>query len=206
MMLLALLSLEKIYLSCAIFGASIFVIRMILMLAGGDVSDADMDIDVDADIDVDVDADVDADADADGDTDIDAGLKLLTVQGVMAFVMMFGLTGYAMITRPGVSAVVTLVLSTLVGIFTMWLIAKAFAVMRSLQSGGESRSLDQTVGEECTVYLTIPAEGTGKVQLKVGDHLRIVDATSEHKEELATGERVRVAYTLDSRTVVVHKL
>lgn len=188
----------KFYLGCAVFGATLFVLRTVLMLAGADSADADG-----ADLDFDVDADADLDLD-DAEGDIDAGLRLLTLQGLTAFVMMFGLTGYGITKGSAVGAVLTLAASLVVGVFTLWLVAKAFAVMKGLQSSGTT-SLQAAAGEEGVVYLRIPAGGTGKVQVKVGQHLRVVDATSEDKEDICTGERVVVEYTLDGRTLVVRR-
>ena len=56
-LMIAALPVEKIYLGCGIFGASIFIIRMLLMLIGADSSDADIG-DFDADLDVDLPAGV----------------------------------------------------------------------------------------------------------------------------------------------------
>jgi len=199
--LLTATSLEKLYLGCGLFGASIFVIRMILMLVGADGGDdADMDMDVDAD----VDTDADFDADGDLDLDVDVGLRLLTLQGLMAFVMMFGFTGYALTRSSAITAPFTLLASGAVGAFTMWLVAKLFALMMKLQSSG-TVTLDAATGEEGTVYLTIPTDGTGKVSVKVGQHLKVVDAVTEGGRDLTTGERVYVEYALDGRTLVVRR-
>jgi len=116
----------------------------------------------------------------------------------------FGLTGYGITKGSALGAVLTLAASLAVGVFTLWLVAKAFAVMKGLQSSGTT-SLQTAAGEEGVVYLSIPAGGTGKVQVKVGQHLRVVDATSEDKEDIHTGERVVVEYTLDGLTLVVRR-
>ena len=207
---LAAMPIEKTYLACGLFGASIFIIRMVLMLAGAGDSDADVG-DVDADLSGDMDADFD-DVDVDhgesdaSDADVDIGLHILTVQGLMAFVMMFGFTGYAISTGSGLGGVITMLASTGVGVFTMWLVARLMLLMKSLQSSG-TVSLDSAVGEEGSVYLTISAGGVGKVSVKVGHNLKVVDAVCEDKQqEIRTGERVSVAYTMDGRTLVVNKV
>lgn len=198
-MLFAALPLEKIYLSFGLFGASIFIIRMVLMLIGADGSDADIgDVDVDADIDA---GDVD-----DSELDIDAGLHILTVQGLMAFVMMFGFTGYAMSSGATVGTFLTMLASTTVGIFTMWLVARLLTLMKSLQNSG-TVSLSSAVGGEGSVYLSIPAGGIGKVSVKVGQSLKVVDAVCEDKQiRIETGERVSVTGADGGRHLIVKRI
>jgi len=188
---------EKLYLVCGIFGAAIFIVRMVLMLVGADGAEAEADVDIDADGGVDA---------ADGDTDLDAdvGLRLLTFQGLTAFAMMFGFTGYALTRSSVITAPFTLLASAAVGAFTMWLVAKLFALMMKLQSSG-TVTLDAATGEEGTVYLTIPADGTGQVRVKVGNHLKVVDAVTEEGEAIKTGERIYVEYAMDGRTLVVRR-
>ena len=189
--------LEKIYLACAVFGGGFFILRTILMLSG--IGDTDSDVDTDA-------ADFDHGDFDHGDLDhgdhvddmdhgdhghSDSGLKLLTVQGLTAFIMMFGLTGFAISRGSVLGSIVTVAIGVLVGIFAMWLVAKGFALMRSLQSSGNIQIYD-AIGEEGSVYLTIPAEGIGKIRIIISGRLKVVDAVSQDKVELKTGARVRV--------------
>ena len=185
--------LEKIYLACAVFGGGFFVLRTILMLTG--IGDTDSDVDADA-----VDFDHGSFDHGDHADDIDhgehghgdSGLKLLTIQGLTAFVMMFGLTGFAVSRSSVLGSVLTIAIGLLVGLFAMWLVARGFALMRSLQSSGTMRPYD-AIGEEGTVYLTIPADGVGKIQVTISGRLMVVDAVSQDKVQLKTGERVRVS-------------
>jgi len=189
--------LEKIFLICAIFGGGLFILRTILMLIGI----GDTDVDADADMDVDAHADVDS-TDLDHDhgrlDDIDhgdhdaGGLRFLTLQGLTAFIMMFGLTGYGFSRSSALGSLIIIIISILFGLFAMWLIAKGFAVMRSLQSSGNMQIYD-AMGEEGSVYLTIPANGIGKIQIIVSGRLMVMDAVSQDKVELKTGERVCVS-------------
>jgi hypothetical protein len=195
--------LEKVYLACAVFGGGFFVLRTILMLAG--LGDTHPDVDtVDmghmeighGDTDhgnLDHDDDHVEDIDHGDHAHVDeGGLKLLTIQGLTAFVMMFGLTGFALSRSSLLGSIMTIVVGGLVGFFAMWLIAKGFALMRSLQSSGTMQIYD-AMGEEGTVYLTIPPEGIGKVQITISGRLMVMDAVSQDKVALKTGERVRVS-------------
>jgi hypothetical protein len=181
--------LEKIYLMCAILGGVFFVFRTILMLAG--IGDSDSDTDTGAgDFDHDIGHGDHVDHGDHGDHD--AGLRLLTLQGLTAFIMMFGATGFAFSRGSFLSNVMTFIVGAAAGLFAMWLVAKGFALMRSMQSTGTMRISD-AIGEEGTVYLTIPADGIGKIQVVISGRLMVVDAVSQDKVELKTGARVCVS-------------
>ncbi len=194
--ILAIVSAERFYLACGIFGAAIFILRMILMLVGADGDHGDF-----GHLPDDISGDV-HDGFAHGD--VDPGLRLLTLQGIVAFVMMFGLTGYALSHNAKAAVLPTLLGSVAMGGVTMWLLAKTFKLMASLESSG-TVTLDAATGEQGTVYLTIAPGGVGKVQVKVGSHLRVVDAVSNQNKELKTGERIVVESALDGHTLVVAK-
>ncbi len=191
--------LEQIYLMCAIFGGGLFILRTILMLAGIGDAHSGTGIDTDAGMHIDTDSgDTDydhghlEDIDHGDHGDYDAGLKLLTIQGITAFAMMFGLTGFAFSRSTFLGSIMTAVVGIVVGLFAMWLVAKGFALMRSLQSTGTMR-LSDAIGEEGTVYLTIPAEGIGKVQITISGRLMVMDAVSQEEVLLKTGARVCVS-------------
>jgi len=77
-----LTGLELFFLICAFLGGAMFLIRLVLQMVGGN-SDVDTDIDVGhADV-------VHADS--------DVSFKLLTLQGLTAFFMMFGLVGFVLL-------------------------------------------------------------------------------------------------------------
>lgn len=181
--------LEKIYLMCAILGGAFFVLRTVLMLAG--MGDHSSDTDGGGG-----DFDHDFDHGDSGDhvdhVDHDAGLRLLTLQGLTAFIMMFGATGFAFSRGSFLNNVMTFIIGAAVGLFAMWLVAKGFALMRSLQCTGTMRISD-AIGEEASVYLTIPADGIGKIQVVISGRLMVVDAVSQDKVQLKTGARVCVS-------------
>ena len=195
----------RIYAVCSLVGAGIFLLRIVLMLIG--IGGADLDVDVHVDLDGLDGAHIpDGDVDVDAHGALDADLHLLSVQGISAFIMMFGLTGWGMTHGNVAGAVIILVLSLVMGLFTMFLVGKLFQMAMRLQSSG-TVTLQSAGGQEGTVYLTIKPGGTGKVQVRVGQALQVVDAVSEDAEaEIKTGERVMVQYTTDGRTLVVKKI
>jgi membrane protein implicated in regulation of membrane protease activity len=163
--------LEKLFLACAVAGGAVFVLRTVLMLLG--VGD-----------------DHEMHDSADGH-DGDAGARLLSIQGVSAFLMMFGLVGLALLRQSHVPAPAAATLATLAGVASMWGIAQVFRWMRKLQSSG-TLDLRHAIGKEGVVYLTVrPGQG-GQVQVTVQGRLGVFEARSDGAQEIATGRSIRV--------------
>lgn len=177
--------LEKFYTLCAIFGGLLFVIRLALQFLGGDSGFDDMDVDIDG-----------------GDADL--SFKVLSFQGLTSFFMMFGLVGIALRRQSGVSVPWSMAGAMAAGLATVWVIGQIFSFMKGLQSSG-TVDIQNAVGQEGTVYLTIPAEGTGKARLTIQDHLKVLDAISEHKVKLETGQRIRVVRVVAGNLLAVEK-
>jgi cytochrome bd-type quinol oxidase subunit 2 len=201
--------IEKMYLVCAIFGGILFVVRLILQFAGGDSGG---DSDVGGAADVDVAADV-SDVHVDGGFehagadmhDSYLSFKILSFQGLTAFFMMFGLVGLAMKRQTDQSAAASLCAATAAGLGTVWLIGLIFRKAATLQASGNI-NLRNAVGQEGEIYLTIPADGTGKAKVTVQERLRIYEAISKDKVEIATGQRVRVVEVTPQDVLVVEKI
>ena len=198
--LASLSGLEKIFLACAVFGGGLFVLRTILMLAGFGDSDSDTDAGDVHDLDDHLD-----DLDHATHSGADAGLRILTIQGLTSFAMMFGLTGFAISRSSLLGSVLAIAIGILVGVFAMWLIAKGFALMRSLQSSG-TRQIYEAMGQEGTVYLTIPAEGIGKVQVTISGRLTVADAVSLDNVTLKTGQRVCISEVDSAGMLAVRRI
>ncbi len=190
-MLENLTSLEIIYVGCATFGGSLFVIWTVMMFMG--VGDMDMDTDVSAD----------GVGDADGMADTDASFKLLSFHGIMSFMMMFGLVGFAVIRNFG-SDGGSILAASAAGFISVWIIGQIFASAKSLQSSG-SLNMQNAVGAVGTVYLRVPAEGIGKVQITVQQHMKVYDGMSKTRKELDTGSKVKVLEVTSDGVLVVEK-
>jgi len=198
--------LEKLFAICAIGGGVLFVFRLVLMLLGGDSDageiDGDLDIDVDMDMDIDVDADIDVDGHVDaGDTDI--SFKLLSLQALMTFFMMFGLVGLALLRQSKVAPPWALLGASAAGVASVWIMKKIYMSMKKLQSAGNIR-IKNAIGQVGTVYLTIPSDGTGKVRITIQDHLKVYDAISEPNGlEIKTDQRIQVVRVTSGNILVV---
>jgi membrane protein implicated in regulation of membrane protease activity len=183
---LSLSGLEKVFFVCAAVSAFLFVIRMGLMILGGDDS-----------------GEVDLDADFD---DMGHGFQLLTIHGLNAFSLMFGLVGLALSRQSGASAGWSIIGGLVAGMLTMAVFAKLMEMMLNLQSSG-TVNVRNAVGRDGTVYLQIQAGGTGKVQLVVQNRLRIYDAKSEDKEQqIDTGEPIQVVEVIGANLLIVKKI
>lgn len=177
--------LELVFTLCALVGGVFFVIRMVLFMLG--VGDGD--------------GDFDGDPDAGGD----AGTSGLSIQGITAFFMMFGLVGLALLRSSGVGPTIAILGGAAAGFLALWASSQLYRFFRRLQSSGNVR-LESAVGEDATVYLTIPERGIGKIQVVVGGRLRTFDARAEGAGSFSTGQRVRVTRVIDGNVFVVTEL
>jgi len=203
--------LEKIFVASAIFGGGLVLIRLVLMLMGGD-GDGDVgdvgDVDVgDMDVgDVDV-GDVDA-GDADiGDVDHGAlsSFHVLSLQSISGFLLLFGLVGLAVNRIEGAGSVWAVLAGGVAGIAMIWILGFLMAGLKSLQSSG-TLNLKAAVGVEGKVYLRIPPDGMGKVEIPLQGGMSIFDARSDDKETIPSGERVKVTAVAAGNVMVVRKV
>jgi len=176
-------SFEIFFLACALIGGFFVLIRLILQFAGGD-SDIDTDVDIDA-----------------HHTDADAGFKLLSMHGLTSFLMMFGLVGLAFYRQNQAGFFVSIVGGTGAGLASVWVIGRLFSLVTRLQSSG-TIGIESAVGGEGTVYLTIPAGGTGRVLITFNNRQREFDAMARNAAEIATGKRVRVTEVRGNMVIV----
>jgi membrane protein implicated in regulation of membrane protease activity len=132
-----------------------------------------------------------------------ASFKLLSMQGLTAFFMMFGLVGLALL-RANLAVILTVAGAAAAGMFTVWVITMIFSQMGRLQSEG-TLNVQNAIGETGSVYLAIPVQGSGQVRVTVQGALRILDAISPEDEKIETGAKVRVTGVVDSHTLIVER-
>ena len=95
------------------------------------------------------------DIDADH-VDSDVGFKLLSLQSLTAFLMMFGLVGLALYRQNGVCFGGSIVGACLAGLISVWVLGRLFAWFDRLQSRGTLQT-SMVIGCKVSVYLTISA-------------------------------------------------
>jgi membrane protein implicated in regulation of membrane protease activity len=208
--------LNLFFLVCASVGLALLVVRIIFMIAGvghgaggadvhADVAGHDVPAGDGADADQPAVDNAGADShDASHHGSSDTSFTMLTLQGIMGFLLMFGLTGYMLNSFAAAGGIIASAGAIAVGIASMWLIARLFSLLLTLQSSG-TVDITNAMGQEGTVYLTIPPGGVGKVQVVVQGRLLEYEAVSDEKVELKPGVNVMVVY-YKGNTLVVHKI
>lgn len=169
--------LEMFFLACAIIGGFFVFVKFVMQFVGGDM---DTSAGVDGNIDIDS-----------SHADSDVGFRLLSLQGLSAFFMMFGLVGLALYRQSQVGTLIAILGAVVAGMVSVWVIGKLFQGAVSLQSSGTLKTAD-AVGSSGTVYLTIPEGGTGRVSLNFQNRLREFDASEKNGSQVPTGTPVRV--------------
>lgn len=185
--------IEIIYWGSTIIGGTLFLLRVIMMFFGGDVGDNIPDAVVDTG----------GDIAAGNQADADISFQLLSVQGLTSFFMMFGLVGLALL-KAGLPVFVTVLGGMLAGLVMVAITGLIFSQMKRLQTEG-TINIQNTIGTEGHVYLTIPKNGTGQVQIIAQGSLKIFDAVSNNRSLIATGETIQVVGVAGGNTLIVEK-
>jgi hypothetical protein len=180
--------IEIIYWAATIIGGTLFVLRLIMMFMGTSAGEDALDSAIETS----------------HPADTDLGFKLMSIQGLTSFFMMFGLVGLALL-RASLPVLVTVLGGIIAGLATVAVTGLIFSQMKKLQTDGTIQ-IENTVGKDGSVYLTVPQNGTGQVQIIVQGSLKIFDAMSNNKSRIATGEKVRVVGVASGNTLIVEKI
>jgi len=169
----------------AIVGTFLFLIYFVLVLIGG-VADGALEA-------------------AGFDTDFDMGAEgvfnMLTIQGILSFIMMFGIAGLAA-TQSDASDILAIAVAIVSGTSSMWIIGKVFQVMKSLEVDGTVKH-SLAIGAQGKVYMEIRAGDTGQVQVEFQNAMRTCDAVLEdEKLWLKTGNFVEVVKVIGETLIV----
>ncbi len=186
---------EQVFAVCAALGSIVFVIRTALLVIGGLDNDLDGGDHDDFDI---------GDA-AEQAADADASFRILSVQGLTAFVMMFGYVGLALSRGSGLDSGWAVAGGLAAGFGSASVIGWLFSLFMRLQHSG-TINLERAIGGEGTVYLTIPKGETGKVRVTVQGHLKVYDAISEDESEIPSDARIKVVKVVSGNVLVVKSL
>lgn len=197
----------QIFYCIAVPSTLFLLVQTILMFIGmGNDGDADG-----ADTDVDDAGDMDADADGDGgfDEDLDPngldGLRIFTVRGVIAFLVIFGWMG-ALLESMNVALWINIPISALCGFVMMLALAFIFKAIMQLRSDG-TIDIRNAIGSAGKVHLTIPPSrmGEGKVHILIQGSYVERDAVTDEPDPIPTGSEVVVVRVSGETTLVVRK-
>lgn len=201
----------QIFACIAIPATLVLVIQTVLMLIGigaeaaGDDGFSLGDLFADSDTDADVDG-VFSDDVPDGDVDptgLDA-LRIFTVRGIIAFLVVFGWVGYGMVNAD-VALWITVIVATICGFAMMTVLALFMRAVMKLRNDGNLDNRN-AVGVSGKVYLTVPAnrKGEGKVNVMLQGSFVERDAVTDEDSDIPTGCEV-VVTGLSGQTALVVK-
>lgn len=163
--------LEFTFWSLAIVGTVVFVFKLIMLFVGLD-GDSDLDFDLE-----------------DGG-DSTGAFNLLSLQSVACLAMGTGWMGLVALLNLGFGSLHSWSLGLAFGFVLVVASAKLMQLAMSLESSG-TLNLQRAVGQNGTVYLRIPEDGVGQVQVIVQGRLVTTDARSSGPS-IATGTKIRV--------------
>ena len=174
---------DMLFAASALVGGILFVLYFFLLMIGGiatDIFDGLFGIDV--------------------DMGADASFKALTFQGIMAFLMFFGLAGLY-VTKSGGGPSPAILAGAIAGGASMYFTGKLFELFVNLQQDG-TVELSEAIGAKGQVYLRITDEGVGQVTVEVNEAQRTFNAKSEDGTGIATGDFIEVVDTIGEVLVV----
>lgn len=197
---------SQIFALIAIPTTGVLLIQTILMLIGIGM-DSGADFDGDVDVDVDSGDGLFGDGDIDGDIDptgLDS-LRVFTVRGIIAFLVVFGWTGF-MLDRANVSLWIIIPIAAIAGFIMMYILA---ILMKSIMKLRNDGNLDNrnALGTSGRVYLTVPASrnGEGKVNVLLQGSYVERDAVTDENEAIPTGTEIVVTGVSGQTTLVVKR-
>ncbi len=180
-MLLAIDFLQgNAYFYIALAFTTFFVLQGVFTFIGiGDAFEIDADFDAEIDVDVDI------------TNGIGMTLHLFSVRGIIAFFMLFGWTGYILSLRD-LHAILVFLIAFVAGSIMLVLVGLIYYFLMKISQDG-NLILTDAIGKEGNVYIPIPNrnEGTGKIQIIVGESLRTLNAIAKDKS-IKTGQQVTV--------------
>ena len=174
---------ELLFAASALVGGILFVLYFFLLIIGGiatDVFDGLFGIDV--------------------DMGADASFKALTFQGIMAFMMFFGLAGLYVLKSDG-GASMSVLAGAIAGGLSMYSTGKLFELFVTLQQDGTT-DLSEAIGSKGQTYLRIGNNGVGQVTVDVNGAQRTYNAKSEDDAEIGTGDFIEVVDVIGEVLVV----
>ncbi|MBQ4117259.1 MAG: hypothetical protein IJD37_07765 [Clostridia bacterium] len=197
---------SQIFALIAIPTTGVLLVQTVLMLIGIGM---DSGADFDGDVDVDIDSGDGLFGDGELDSDIDPtgldSLRVFTVRGIIAFLVVFGWTGF-MLDRASISLWIIIPIAVIAGFIMMYILA---ILMKSIMKLRNDGNLDNrnALGTSGRVYLTVPPSrnGEGKVNVLLQGSYVERDAVTDETEAIPTGTEIVVTGISGQTTLVVKR-
>ena len=180
--------LELLFAASALVGGILFLLWFVLMMVGGFAADIFEGL---------------LGMDGLGDLGADASFKALTFQGLMAFLMFFGLAGLYTLKSTETQTLAIAIGGT-AGFASMYGTGKLFHLFVGLQSDG-TVEISEALGATGTVYLRIPENGAGQVQVNFGGSMRTMKARAHDGTGIDGGAVIEVLEIMGDVLVVKRK-
>lgn len=202
---IALGSAGQVFACIAIPATVILLIQMVLTLIGlGSDGDADTDgVDTDgADEEIILD---DADEAFEKGEAFDAGLRLFTLRGLIAFFSVMGWVG-TICCGEGINLTLSILISVASGFLAMLVIALLMKWLFSLQYDG-TEDIREALGVSGTVYMRIPPSrtGKGKISAVIQGKLCEKSAVTDEETMINRDEEVTVVGISGEETLIVRR-
>lgn len=191
------MSLDLVFLGCAIVAGSVFVLQFLLAVVGVGLEGADITGDIPDDV------PDDFTTDSHGSTAMFGVLSFKTLVSAFTF---FGLTGLAC-RAAELNQPVSFTIALIAGLAAMYFVHWLMQLLMKLAQDGTVH-INNAIGENGTVYIPIPASksGVGKIQVRVQDQLVEFAAQTTSEEKLATGTPIQVVDVVSPTIVLVEPL
>lgn len=183
----SLVLLDKVVWALAIITSVVFLVQTVLTFIGMDSG---------------TDFDVDFDGDFEGS---DSPFQLFTFRNLINFLLGFSWSVIAF--RNSIQSELILILvASLIGAALVAAMMYMMFMLTKLQQDGTMK-MDNAIGQNATVYLTIPRSktGVGKIHVKIQSTLREIDAITDG-DEIETGAMVKVVGVYESTILIVNKI
>jgi len=178
--------IDVFFAAMAVIGTVLFTIYFLLVLVGG-VADGFLDAIPGLDINLEMDA--------------EGVFHMLTIQGLLSFMMMFGIFGLAA-SQADQNAIIAILAGSIAGVASMWIVGKVFQAVASLETDGTVVH-SEAIGAKGTVYRRIEPGQTGQVQVEFQSALRTCNAVAEDDTmRLDTGKFVTVVGNISEMLIV----
>ena len=201
----ALGSAGQVFACIAIPATVMLLIQMVLTLIGlgGDEGDADVEAEADG-IDDGIEIDDADEAFERGDV-FDAGLRLFTLRGLIAFFSVMGWVG-TICCGSGLHLAISILISVASGFLAMTVIALLMKWLFSLQYDG-TENVREALGVSGTVYLRIPPARTGKGKITAIIQGKLCEkyAVTDEETMINADEEVTVVGISGEETLIVRR-
>ncbi len=178
--------IDVFFAAMAVIGTILFTIYFALVLLGGVAEGL---------------ADAIPFVDASFELDAEGVFHMLTIQGLLSFMMMFGIFGLA-VSQGDYGALPAITAGSIAGIASMWVVGKVFQAIAGLETDGTVVH-NQAHGAKGTVYRTIKPGQSGQVQVEFQDALRTCEAVAEDENlTIETGKFILVVGNIAEVLVV----